>query len=327
MRSGVGASASFGWETTWGTAVTAGDAIPIISESMRVQDPRITDRSTDRLYPGTSGGNWVRGKPLIHGQVTMPLWSTGIEELLRVASGEYAWNAIDSLHEFPFYWLWEDRGWTQSFTMTISVGDANSTDTWKTYAGCVVSGHRLNVRPGDMATITFDIVAKTETIATTGPVTSLATSGEVWTGGDNTLRELYGSTLLDVRRLEVSCQRHLDIGWNHGSDSIREPLHELSKPQFTAKVVIGFETTDTLPDWYELLYRGATPYTAILDMQFTNPSAEEFHVAAPAARVMGSTPLVLGPGGILADIDLELMSSTLTSEAPLTYSITGTGTL
>ena len=328
MQSGVGAAASFGWETTWSTPVTAATEIPILSESMRVQDPRIQDQSSHRLWPVFDSKSWLRGKPLIFGQVTMPIWPTGIEELWRVALGDYTWNAGASFHEFGAGWLWEDRGWTRSFTMTISVGGQGITDTWKTYAGCVIRGFRINVPAGDIATVTWDIVAATETIATTGPVSSIATVGQPFLGEDKTVFELFGASFLDVRRFEVSISRNLDIAFSHDSETIRAPFYELARPTISALAVMEFDTTNETPDWYEYHYRGATPVPADIDFRLINQDGAEMRIEAPAARVDGSTPLVLGPGPILVDVPMTLLGdATDSTAAALKLSIDGSGTL
>ena len=328
MQSGHGSACSFGWETTWSTAVTAASEVPILSESMRLRDPRVLDRSTHNVWPVPDSSQWLRGKPLISGQVTMPLWPTGIEELWRVALGEYSWNAGASMHEFGAGWLWEDRSHTRSFTMTISTGEQSSTTIWKTYAGCVISGFRVNIRPGDIATVTWDIIAATETIASSGPASSLATVGTPWTGEDVTVCELGAVTLLKPRRVEFTCTRQLDLSFTHDSDTIREPFWETRRPVLSALLVVEVEDLTTNPQWYNVHYRSSTPTNAKIHVRMVNPDNAEIRFNADKSRVEGTTPVVLGPGPVLADIPCTILGDASDSTAsPLLVSLDGSGTL
>jgi hypothetical protein len=297
--SGLRAQIGWGIESTWGTAATIANFLPLLSESLqRTQDPIIT--------PGLVGGRrlpmssqWEAGPEYVAGAVNFDLHTHGIETLLRLMIG----GAGTPSGGGPF---------TRTFTpgvlpsatfevvrpMTISTGDRY------VYEGCKASGWSLSVSTGQIAQVSLDLVGQTEvlTAGNTGTTISLPSTMSRWKW-DQVAVSFNGRTSDCVTALTISGTNGLTTDeLCLGSSTIAEPAEDNHR-EYTLDMTLRYPGGAS---GTPMAVRGSVVSITVT----LTAGAHTLTITMANQLVINATAPVGGPGRLEQTVNCRMLGST-----------------
>jgi hypothetical protein len=279
--SGLNAQLGFVAESTYGTAVVVTKFVEFVSEGLQAEIERVESRGLRAGRRVLLSGQWAAGKVSAGGDIELELSNVG-QGLLWL----HAMGASSSSGGGPYVHTYTPAD-LQTLYMTMQVGKPfiGGTVQALTYTGCKVAGWELSASAGEIATVTFSILAQNESTAI-----ALATATYPATYAPMTFVHgvlSLGGTPTDVREVTIKADNGLkdDRYFVKGSGLRSQPL-ESKRREYTWSATL---------DWANLTdyNRFKLGTEAALTLTFTN-GANIFQIAGNV-RTDGSTPTVDGP--------------------------------
>lgn len=279
--SGLNSQLGFVAESTYGTAVVVTKFVEHVSESLAAEVERIESRGLRAGKRVLMSSQWAAGKSAAGGDIELELSNVGQGLLWLHAMGSSSTVAGPPIvHTYTPADL-------QTLYMTVQVGKPfiGGTVQAMTYTGCKVAGWEVSASAGEIAMVTFNILAQAESTAI-----ALATATYPATYAPMTFVHgvlSLGGTPTDVRDVTVKADNGLkdDRYFVKGSGLRSQPL-ESTWREYTWQATL---------DWANLTdyNRFKLGTEAALTLTFTN-GANIFQIAGNV-RTDGSTPAVSGP--------------------------------
>lgn len=212
MSAGIQSVISFVKETTWGTAVTPNKSIAVRPEG------GITTKVDTQLIPAVKGllaknYNAIKGKTEHGGDFSFDLFADYVGHFLLSAHGSDS-AATHSGESIVYDHTFSDSVTKPSYTIEQAIGE-----NIRRYAGSIVSGYKIEGKPGEMIMFSPTIMAKTQASAsaiapafTTVPAFNFAQAAV----------KIGGSTIGEVESIEIEYKNGLEMVYGLGSN---EPLY------------------------------------------------------------------------------------------------------
>lgn len=299
MASPHGVAGQFGYasETNPGQAVTVDKFLPINSESVTQEIERIESQGirAGRLTTHT----WKPGQHTIAGTIELELWNTDVAAMLTHMFGDVA----TATNSGQWNYTYTPGGLTgKSFTAQVGRPDIGGTVRPFTWAGCKVGEWTISADVGEIATLSLDIVAMTETNGTGLASASYDTTLNPFVFTEASL-SIGGATNNTVQSVELSGSNGLTERFRLGQATSREYLENALR-EYTGTLTTDFEDLTA----YNRFVNGTT---AALVLQFDNGT--ETLVFTLNARFDGDSPQL---GGVeLLEQSLPFKAVSTTSDA------------
>lgn len=279
--SGLNAQLGFVAESTYGTAVVVTKFVEFVSESLAAEIERIESRGLRAGRRTLLSSQWAPGKIGVSGDIELELSNVG-QGLLWL----HAMGASGTTGAGPYVHTYTPAD-LQTLYMTMQVGRpfVGGTVQAMTYTGCKIAGWELSASAGEIAMVTFNILAQNESTAV-----ALATATYPATYAPMTFVHgvlSLGGTPTDVRDVTITADNGLadDRYFIKGSGLRSQPI-ESNWRSYTWSATLDWAT---LTD-YNRFKLGTE---AALTLTFTN-GANIFQIVGNV-RTDGSTPTVDGP--------------------------------
>lgn len=204
-----GLRAQIGWgaeaSNAYATPVAISTFLPLISESVaRTRDPIITPGLIGgRRFPTV--GQFELGPQLVSGQVTFDLHTQNIETLLRLMIGGNPTGSGTSPTVTRVYTPGVLASATVEIVRPISLTAADQ----YVYAGTMASGWSLSVSAGQIAQLSLDLVAQSETLTAAGTGTAIALPSDM-------SRYKWDQVAVTFSSVASNCVTSLTISGNNG---------------------------------------------------------------------------------------------------------------
>lgn len=237
MASPHGLAGQFGYvtETTTGTAVTVDTFLPINSESVKQEIERLDSQGirAGRLVTST----WKPGSQTIAGSIELELWNTDIATVFNHMFGAVATATNGGQWNYTFT-PGDLTG--KSFTAQVGRPDISGTVRPFTWAGCKIDTWTLSAEVGELAMLSLDVVAMTETNGTALASASYDASLDpfVFTEGSVVVA---GTTNNAVRSFELEGANGLTDRFRLGSATSKEYLENAFR-EYTGTLTTDFES-------------------------------------------------------------------------------------
>ena len=303
MALGSGLAAQFGFvsETTYGTPVTVTKFLPLVSENVVEDIPRIESAGIIAGKRVIHSDQWQPGITSIAGDIGLELMQQGAGTIFRHMFGAVTSSTTGGVSTHTF-----TPGDLTGQSLTVQVGkpQVNGVVTPFTYAGVKVASWELGIVPGENVTLGLSVVGKTVTTATAlATATYLSASPYRST---NTSLAMSGSAVC-VRSLTINGDNGLDPERRCvGQASIDEPLEVLHRV-YGGTATIEFSST---AQYQRFAQGGEYPIVASIAASFTTLVGITMN-----ARFDGATPTVDGPGLIVVDMPFKCVATSLTNDA------------
>jgi tail tube protein len=301
--SGMNAQLGFVAETTYGTAVVVTKFLEFVSESLAADIERIESQGLRAGRRVQLSAQWAAGRSSAGGDIELELSNVG-QGLLWL----HAMGASGSSGGGPYIHTYTPAD-LQTLFMTMQVGKPFIGGTVQafTYTGCTIAGWELSASAGEIATVTFNILAQAESTAI-----ALATATYPATYAPMTFVHgvlSLGGSAVDVREVTISADNGLkdDRYFIKGSGLRSKPI-EAAKREYTWSAEMDFADLTA----YNRFKNGTE---AALTLTFTN-GANIFQVVGNV-RTDGSTPTVGGPDILAQPLTGRFVASGATDDTAL----------
>lgn len=297
----MNAQLGFAAETTYGTAATVTKFTEFVSEGLQAEIERIEGaglRAGRRVRT-----SWASGKVAAGGDIELELANFG-QGLLWL----HAMGASSTTGSAPYVHTYTPAD-LQTLYMTIQVGKpfVGGTVQPMTYTGCKIAGWELSASAGDIAKLTFNILAQNESTAVALATATYPAAYAPMTFVHGVLS--LGGTPVDVKEVTVSADNGLkdDRYFIKGSALRSQPI-ESNWREYTFSAEM---------DWSDLTAynRFKLGTEAALTLTFTN-GANIFQVVGNV-RTDGSTPTVGGPDILSQPIEGKFVPSGATDDTAI----------
>lgn len=300
--SGLNSQLGFVAEATYGTYVAPTKFVEFNSESLALTVERIESsgiRAGRRVHLSSQ---WVPGKRYAGGDITMELSNVGQGLLWQHAFGSATTTGPTSTNVYTHTYSPADM---QTLFMTMQINKPFITGGVQafSYVGCKVGGWELKCSAGDIAEVTFHIVAADETTAQ-----ALATATYpanyapmVFTGGVLSV----GGSNVDIMSVTVTGDNKLkdDRYFVRGSGLRKLPI-ENDKRSYTFSADL---------DWTDL-----TQYN-----RFINATEAAFNLTFTGGVISGASPTANYTFSIQGNVRLDGQSPTVGGFGELGQTVTG----
>jgi hypothetical protein len=282
MAAPAGLSGQFGikTESVVGTAVTVDQFIPITSEGLAQDIPRIDSQGI--MAGRYTISSWGTGATSVGGPVALELNNKKLATLLN-----HCFGAVATTGAGPYtHTLTPGTLLGKSFTAQAGRPDLAGTVQPFTYAGCKVNTWEVSAQDGQFATLSLDIVAMSEVTATSLATASYVSGFAPFTFVQGSITQA-GSAASAIKSFSLKGDNALERRPRAGSASSKEPLPN-NRRSYTGQLTADFESltaynrfvngtetalvlafsngTDTLTFTANVRYDGATPTLAGLGM-------------------------------------------------------------
>lgn len=260
-------------ETTVGTGVTVDQFVPIVSEGLAQDIPRIDSQA---IIAGRAViSSWGTGSTSVGGPVALELNNKKIATLLNHCFGAVATTGAGPYtHTFTPATLLG-----KSFTAQVGRPDISGTVQPFTYAGCKVNTWEIAAQADQFATLNLDVIAMSEVTATALATASYPSGIAPFTFVQGSITQA-GSSAGAIKSFSIRGDNALERRPRAGAAASKEPLPNNRRSyggtltadfeSLTAynRFVNGTETalvlafsngTDTLTITCNVRYDGATP--------------------------------------------------------------------
>lgn len=161
-RSGLHAQLGFKLESAFGTAVTVDNFLPLVSESITNTVDRMESAGIIAGRRVLASDQWAAGNQDISGDIELELYNRGLGQLFLAAMG-----SVTTTGSGPYTHVFEP-GDLFGDSLTVQVGRPGTAGTVHpfTYAGVKVGSWTMACSQGELATMQFSVMARSETTAT-----------------------------------------------------------------------------------------------------------------------------------------------------------------
>jgi len=296
MASPHGISGQWGYvsETNPGQAITVNKFLPFVSENVGRNIARL--ESQGKRAGRMVVHSWKSGGDLISGSVELELWNTDIATLLYHCFGGVATATNGAQWDYT-YTPGDLTG--QSFTMQVGRPDIGGTVRPFTWAGCKVGGWQLTANVDQIAMLSLDVLAMTETNGTALASASYdaALAPFVFTEGSLVVASTTNNA---VQSFELSGDNAVIPRVRLGSATSREPLANDMRT-YDGTIVTDFEDLTA----YNRFVNGTE---SALVLNFDNGT--ETLVVTTNVRYDGTSPNVSGFGLLTQSLPFKAVSAT-----------------
>lgn len=279
--SGLNAQLGFVAESTYGTAVTVTKFVEMVSESIQTSIERIESRGLRAGRRTLLSSQWAPGKISVSGSIELELSNFG-QGLLWL----HAMGAAQTTGSGPYVHTYTPAD-LQTLYMTMQVGKPFIGGTVQafTYTGVKIAGWELSAAAGEIATVTFNLLAQNES-------TAIALATATYPAGYAPMTFIHGvlslgGSAVDVRDVTITADNGLkdDRYYIKGSGLRSQPI-ESTWRNYTWSATLDFADLTA----YNRFKNGTE---AALSLTFTN-GANIFQITGNV-RTDGTTPMVEGP--------------------------------
>ena len=295
-RTGIAAQVGIALETTWGTEVTVGTFIPLVSEGLaRTEDHTISNAiRVGRYVLGSE--QWNGGVIEVGGPLEFELDNKNVRVLFKCMFGAETTNS-------PYTYTPDDL---TGDSMTVQIGRPATSGTVHpfTYAGVKVNTWEISASVGEMVTLSLDVIAKSESTSTALATASYTASSLPFKFTGATLT-IAGSAVNTVREMSLSGNNQLARRQFLGTQTTAEPFPS-DLYEYTGEVVTDFESLTAYN-------RFVTGTEAALVMTFTR--AASTIVITCNVKFNGATPTVEGKDVLAQSLPFMCVGSTTDASA------------
>ncbi len=293
-RSGIGGTLGIKVETTYGTAVTVDEWIPIISEGVGRTEDHTLSRAIRNRYVLASD-QWNGGVIDIGGPIELELTNKNIRTLFKAMFGgetgtsPYTYTPLEN---------------TVSLTMQVGRPSILGTVHPFTYTGTKITSWEISATVGETVSLSIEVIAQAEStvvglVAATYPASLLPYK---FTGATLTIA---GSSVNNVREMSLSGDNHFERRNYLGSQATLEPL-AFDLYEYTGTVVTDFESLTA----YNRFVNGTE---AAMVMTFTRGSSTI--VITMNVKFNGTTPNVSDRGVLAQELPFMCVGPTTDASA------------
>ena len=328
LASGLGSSVGFGVESSYGTAVTPTNHIPVTSQSLVLDVEHMQSEGMLAGRAAIQTSRSVVNKKGASGSVEFDALANGMGLLLRHMIGDerdYA-TTKTTVTSGVFSYEFRPGSLMTSSSMTWQLGIADRGGTVRTgnLPGAIVSEWEVsNEIDGLLATSAT--IAGRDWVPSGSDITSVSypTGTELFSfaGGAVTV----GGTAAEVRSVSISCNHGLDLErYQIASSTLRSQPVQNAMREITGTVEMEFGAgpgtwaTDSLMD----KYRAGT--VVALVATWTSPTAisgtyyPSISFSIPKALITSATPTVEGPDMVMQTVEFMALEDNANSVEPLT---------
>lgn len=238
VPTGIAGQLGFKSEATVGTAVTPDKFHPGLLSAEFSGSPERVDSQGIRAGRHVIH-SWKAGAQRITGSVEVELWDEPLATLLR-----HMFGTIATTGTAPTFTHTASPGDLTGQALTIQVGvpDISGTVRAFTYAGCKIGSFEIGVSVDELATVSLDIVAMTETTATALAAASYPTAAPfVFTEGSLSLGAAGSEVqVATVSEASISGDNNVTDRVKLGSATSKEPLQNGMRT-YEADITAEFE--------------------------------------------------------------------------------------
>lgn len=301
--SGLNSQLGFVAESTYGTAVTVTKFLEFVSEGLQREIQRIESRGLRAGRRTLLSSQWSAGQIAVAGDIELELSNVG-QGLLWL----HAMGAAGTTGAGPFVHTYTPAD-LQTLSLTIQVGKPFIGGTVQafTYTGCKIAGWEVSASAGEIAMVTFNILAQNESTAI-----ALATATYPATYAPMTFVHgvlSLGGSAVDVRDVTVTADNGLndDRYFVKGSGLRSQPL-ESTWREYTWEATMDFADLTA----YNRFVNGTE---AALTLTFTR-GADIFQIVGNV-RTDGTTPTVDGPDILAQPLTGRFVASGATDDTAI----------
>jgi hypothetical protein len=291
---GIAAQVGVKTESVVGTAVTVDKFLPFLSEGVK-QDIARLDSMALRAGRRTTHGFRPGGKT-IQGPLNLELPNVDIAMLLK-----HVFGAVVTTGSGPYTHTYTPGDLTgKSFTYQVGRPDTNGTVQPYTYAGCKIASAELACSAGELASLTVDISAMSETTATALAAAAYTAGYAPFSFVDGALT-IAAVAVATVQSATLSINNNLAVDRHRfNSASVREQLQN-GLAEFTGSIVTDFESLTAYN-------RFVNADQAAMVLSFTN-GADSLTITMNV-RFDGETPEVGGVEMLKQSLPFKCLSPT-----------------
>lgn len=234
VPTGIAGQLGFKSETTVGTAVTPDKFHPGLLSAEFTGSPERLDSQGIRAGRHTIH-SWKAGAQRITGSVELELWDEPLATLLT-----HMYGTVSTTGTAPTFTHVASPGDLTGKALTIQVGvpDVGGVVRAFTYAGCKIGSFEVSVSVDEIATLSLDITAMTETTATALAAASYPTAAPfVFTEGSLSLA---GTVVATVSDATINTDNNITDRVKLGGATSKEPLQNGMR-SYTADITAEFE--------------------------------------------------------------------------------------
>lgn len=294
IRSGLASQFGAKAESTWGTQVTPDVFIPIVSESLGVDQPRLESNSIIAGRRVMDTTQFARGMRTVGGDIGMELpTNSAIARLLL----EHMFGAVSGAGPYTYT---PGELYGKGLTMQVGVPGVDGTVRPKTYSGCKINTWEIAWTAGEIVTLGLGIIAKEEDTSTALTSASYAASAATPFIARQVTATI-GGTSVCVKQGTLSGDNKLERRWCSGSNVTSEPI-EAGLRDYTGSLLLEF--TD-----YTQYDRFVAGSTAAVVVTFATSSTTKIELTYNC-RFDGETPKVGGRGIIDQPLPIKAVATT-----------------
>lgn len=219
--------------------------------------------------------------------------------------GELIYGEYDTLLEAAMCGTWSTdvlkAGTTRrSFTVERLFNDITQ---YVRYTGCEVNGFSLKLAPNKMATLSFSLVGKDQTIAQTaiaGSSYSSLTDTAQFDTFNATINE-GGSAIAIVTEADIKLENGIEPQFVIGSSTTLRPA--IGRSNVTGSITVYFEDQ-------AMLTKFQNETTSSLDITLTDPAGNTLQFAIGSLKYTSGQPDVSGEGSVTVSMDFQAIYDT-----------------
>lgn len=231
VASGVTGSIVYGFETTYGTAIT-----PARTFGHGIKGSVSAKNNMERIF-GLGSRNAtteIAKKFEISGGVEFVL-SQGT--FLRAVLGAVADGGAS-----PYTHTYSEANTLPSMTLQYG-GDLGTNDLSYTVSGAKINSCTITGAVGEVAKVKLDYLAKSVSVDTSGFIAQVAPTEDVYSFQQGTLEAPNGSTIANVQNVEITINNSLELIWGLGDRTATTNVPKQREYNIKITIVISDVTT------------------------------------------------------------------------------------
>lgn len=299
---GLGSGFSIKKETTWGTAVVPTVAVPLISESLKLDIRRIEAKTLKGGNYLDTSASWRVGASVGGGDTQTLLWSSGAN-FWEAMLGQTTTTGVG-----PFTHTSVPVGALPSYTLQVSYGGVGATTARKQCVGAMVDSWEIKAALDAPVTLGLTWAYKSEAlVASTALAGSYPAAQTAYS---------YADTVISGGATPAGCVESLTFTGNNnllkdqlclGSTTISQPARN-GFGTITGSMDVLLES-NSVADYGK--YTAGTELSLIV----TFTSGAKTMVITANVRIDGATPTVAGEGVIKLSIPFKVLAPTTDASA------------
>lgn len=294
IRSGLAAQLGVKAETTWGTSVTVDTFIPLVSESMGVETPRVESNGIIAGRLALDSGQWGRGLRTVGGDLGLELpTNSAIARLLL----EHMFGNVTGSGPWTFT---PGDLYGKGLTIQLGVPGVDGVVRPKNYSGAKINTWEIAWSAGEIVTLGLGIIAKEEDTVT-GPTAASYAAGAATPFIARTVSATIGGTAVCVKQGTLSGDNKLERRFCGGAAVTNEPI-AVDRRDYSGSLQLEF--TD-----YTQYDRFVGGTTAAVTVTFATGGTTQLALTYNC-RFDGETPKVGGRGIVDQPLPIKAVGTT-----------------